>query len=68
MPQTARNPNPETSDKKYCETTVGELRRLYGADFARGCEDNEKIVDVLRKMPSLRILIRHRELKRFEQI
>jgi hypothetical protein len=23
----------EISNKKYCETTVGELRKTYGADF-----------------------------------
>jgi hypothetical protein len=68
MPETERNRDPQTSDKKYFETTIGDLRKLYGADFAKGCADNEKIVDVVRKMPSLRMVIRHRELKRFEQI
>jgi hypothetical protein len=42
--------------------------KLYGADFAKGCADNEKIADVLRKMPSLRRVIREREARRFEQI
>jgi hypothetical protein len=68
MPKAAPHPDTEISDKKCSETTVGDLRKLYGPDFARGCEDHEKIADVLRKMPSLRMVIRHRELKRFEQI
>jgi hypothetical protein len=38
------------------------------ADFAKGCADNEKIADVLRKQPSLRRVIRDREARRFEQI
>ena len=36
MPETARYRETEVSDKKYCETTVGELRKTYGADFAKG--------------------------------
>jgi hypothetical protein len=51
-----------------CETTIGELRKTYGADFAKGCADNEKIADVLRKLRSLRMVIREREARRFEQI
>jgi hypothetical protein len=66
MPKAA--PHPDTEAKKYRETTVGDLRKLCGADFAKGCADNEKITDVVRKHPSLRTVIRHRELKRFEQI
>jgi hypothetical protein len=68
MPETARHRETEISKKKYCETTIGELRKAYGADFAKGCADNEKITDVLRKLPSLRRLIRDREALRFEQI
>jgi hypothetical protein len=68
MPKAAPHPDTEASEKKYCETTVGDSRKLYGADFAKGCEDNEKIADVVRKMPSLRMVIRQRELKWFEQI
>jgi hypothetical protein len=68
MPEAVPNPDTEVSDKKYCETTIGELRKTYGADFAKGCADNEKITDVLRKMPSLRRVIREREARRFEQI
>ena len=54
MPETARHRETEISDKKYLQTTIGELRKTYGADFAKGCADNEKIADVLRKLPSLR--------------
>jgi hypothetical protein len=68
MPETARNPGPETSDKKCFQTTIGDLRKLYGPGFAKGCSDSEKITDVVRKQPSLMRVIRHHELKRFEQI
>jgi hypothetical protein len=68
MPETARHRDTENSNKKYCEITIGELRKTYGADFAKGCGDNEKITDVVRKMPSLRTVIRDREARRFEQI
>jgi hypothetical protein len=62
------HPDTEISHKKYGETTIGELRRTYGADFAEGCADHEKLVDVLRKLPSLRGVIRDREGTQFEQI
>jgi hypothetical protein len=52
----------------YSETTIGDLRRLYGPEFAKGCEGNEKIVDVVQRRPSLTRVILRRELKRFEQI
>jgi hypothetical protein len=68
MPQTARNSDPDTSNKKYFETTIGDLRKLYGTGFAKGYEDNEKIADVIRKQPSLMTVIRHYERKWFEQI
>jgi hypothetical protein len=34
MPETERHRETEVSDKKYYETTIGELRKTYGADFA----------------------------------
>ena len=68
MPETARHREPEISDKKFCETTIGELLRTYGADFAEGCADHEKVADVLRKLPSLRRVIREHEARWLEQI
>jgi hypothetical protein len=68
MPETARHRETEISDKKFCETTIGELRRTYGADFAKGCADHEKVADVLRKLPSLRRVIREHEARWLEQI
>jgi hypothetical protein len=53
---------------KYLQTTIGDLRKTYGADFAKGCADDEKIADVLPKQPSLRKVIRHHEARRFERI
>jgi hypothetical protein len=68
MPEASPHPGTKMSSKKYCQTTIGELRRAYGADFAKGCADNEKMADVLHKLPSLRRVIRDREARRFEQI
>jgi hypothetical protein len=68
MPKAARRSDRDIRNKKYCETTVGELRKTYGADFAEGCADNETITDVLRKMPSLRRVLRDREVQWFEKI
>jgi hypothetical protein len=65
MPKAAPHPDSEISHKKHGETTIGELRKIYGADFAKGCADHEKLVDVLRKWPSLRGMIRDREARRF---
>jgi hypothetical protein len=65
MPKAAPHPDAEISHKKYGETTIGQLRRTYGADFAEGCADNETIADVLRKRPSLKKVIRDREARRF---
>jgi len=64
MPGTAS----ETSDKKYVQTTIGDLRKLYGVNFAKGCDDNEKIADVIQKQPSLMRVIRHHERNWFEKI
>jgi hypothetical protein len=68
MPETARNPDPESSERKYQQTTIGDLRRLYGPGFAKGCKDSEKMADVVERRPSLMRIIRSRELKWFEQI
>jgi hypothetical protein len=65
MPKAPPHLDTEISHKKYGETTIGELRKIYGADFAEGCADNEKIADMLRKLPSLRKVIREREARRF---
>ena len=46
--------------KKHGNTVVRTLRRTYGANFAKGCDDDEKLSDVLHKLdePSLSRLIR----------
>jgi hypothetical protein len=67
VPQTERN-GPETTGKKYFQTTIGDLRKLYGPGFAKGCKDNEKIADVLRKHPSLMTVIRHYQRKWIEKL
>lgn len=53
-------------NKTYLQTEIGDLRKRYGADFAQGCDDDEKIADVVRKLPSLRAVILHQERKQFE--
>ena len=54
-----RDKNGEVS-KKHGNTLIGTLRKTYGAHFAPGCDDREKLSDVLHKLdePSLRQLIR----------
>jgi hypothetical protein len=61
-------PEAERHHDKYFETTIGDLRKTYGADFAEGCADNEKMPDVLRKRPSLRWVIRNHEARMFEKL
>ena len=55
--------------KPYChQALIGEMRRRYGADFAKGFADNERLIEVLRKLPSLRRVIRDHEAMRFDRI
>jgi hypothetical protein len=68
MPKTERNSDTESNQTKYLQTTIGELRKVYGVDFAKGCDDSEKITDVIRREPSLMRVIRQHENKWFEQI
>jgi hypothetical protein len=46
------------------------LRKTYGRSFARGCGDDEKLGDVLRKLdePSLAHLIRDHESGRLKKV
>jgi hypothetical protein len=50
-----RDKNGEISSKKNGNTLVGTLRKFYGADFAKGCAESDRLSDVLHKMdePSL---------------
>jgi hypothetical protein len=46
MLETARHRETEVSDKKYCETAIGELRKTYGAGSAAAtCGRNGAIAD-----------------------
>ena len=51
-----RDKNGEVS-KKHGNTLIGTLRKTYGAHFAPGCDDHEKLSDELDE-PSLRQLVR----------
>jgi hypothetical protein len=57
-----RDKNREIS-RKHGNTLVGTLRKHYGAGFAAGFKDSDKLSDVLAKMdePSLSKLIRDHE-------
>jgi hypothetical protein len=68
MPEIACHHQTDIGNQTYPQTTIGDLRKTYGSDFAKGCADNEKLVDVLLKLPSLRQLIRKYEARRFEQL
>jgi hypothetical protein len=48
-----------TIGRKHGNTLIRTLRRTYGAHFAEGCRDDEKLGDVLHKMdePSLSKLL-----------
>jgi hypothetical protein len=64
-----RDKNGEIS-RKHGNTLIGTLRKPYGADFAKGCAESERLSDVLHKMdePSLRKLVRDHEAGKLEQI
>jgi hypothetical protein len=47
MPGTG-NSDTESDETKYLQTTIGDLRKVYGVDFAKGCCDGEKVTDVVR--------------------
>jgi hypothetical protein len=53
-----RDKNGQVS-KKHGNTLIGTLRETYGKHFAQGCDDHEKLSDVLHKLdePSLRQLV-----------
>jgi hypothetical protein len=73
MPESAtltrhRDKNGEIS-RKHGNTLVRTLRKTYGAHFAQGCDDNEKLSDVLHTLdePSLSALVRDHENGRLER-
>jgi hypothetical protein len=47
--------------QKHGNTLIGTLRKTYGADFAPGESEKEKLADVLHRLdePSLRQLIKN---------
>ena len=51
-----------TSNREFHHhTSIGTLRKTFGARFAKGCADNERLSDVLAKDASLRRVIRDHE-------
>ena len=49
--------------RKHGNTEVKTLRKIYGAGFAPGCADNDRLSDVLHKLdePSLSKLVHDHE-------
>jgi hypothetical protein len=64
-----RDDNGEIS-KKHGNTFVSTLRKSYGADFAKGCNDNERLGEVLHRLdePSLSQLIHDHGTGRLSEI
>jgi hypothetical protein len=62
LDQRHRDKNGEIS-RKHGNTLIGTLRKQYGAMFAKGCADQEKLGDVLHKLydHSLSELIREHQ-------
>ena len=55
-----RDKNGEIS-RKHGNTLVRTLRKLYGAKFAPGCRDEEKLSDVLHKFDQASLSQLHRD-------
>jgi hypothetical protein len=68
MSRTARSTGNRDQRRRYGQGTIGNLRKRYGAGFAKGHADNEKIADVIRKQPSLMTVILRFEEKWFEEL
>ncbi len=64
-----RDKNGEIS-RKHGNTLICTLRKTYGPDFAKGCDDTDKLADALNKIdePSLSHLIRDHEAGYLDQI
>ena len=37
--------------RKHGNTLIRTLRKTYGSDFAKGCADDEKLSDILERIP-----------------
>lgn len=57
-------------ETNFGDTLIGTLRKAYGAHFAKGCRDDDKLRDVLDKLdaPSLSALIYSQRHDRLEEI
>jgi hypothetical protein len=56
--------------RKHGNTLIGTLRKHYGASFAQGCSESEKLTDVLRTLDELSVikLARDQEAGKLEPI
>ena len=64
-----RDKNGEIS-RKHGNTLIRTLRKHYGRSFALGCDDNQKLSDVLHKVdePSLSKLVSDHQDGKLERI
>ncbi len=64
-----RDKNGEIS-RKHGNTLIRTLRKHYGASFAKGCADDDKLNDVLHKLdePSLSKLVLDHESEKLAHI
>ncbi len=64
-----RDKNGEIS-RKHGNTLIRTLRKHYGSNFALGCDDDDKLTDVLHKFdePSLNKLVRDHQDGKLERI
>lgn len=63
-------PSDTTSEINIGDTLIRTLRKAYGAHFADGCRDDERLRDALYKMdePSRSTLIHDHQKGKVEQI
>jgi hypothetical protein len=59
-----------TIGRKHGNTLIRTLRKTYGAQFAKGCRDDEKLSDVLHKIdePSISKLLQDNERGKLDEI
>jgi hypothetical protein len=64
-----RDKNGEIS-RKHGNTLIRTLRKTYGENFAKGCDNNETLGDILHKLdePSLSRLIHDHEQGRLAEV
>lgn len=70
MTTEVRRPSEANGEIIIGDTLIRTLRKTYGAQFAEGCRDDEKLRDVLHKLdePTLGTLIDDQQHGKLEEI